>query len=143
MKIYFLAAAFLGEWFVLTESQPSVALFHDWKYSLLFVTSVLLMPLFSCALAGIPGPLILGPIFHLGAKLNGAPYQVGDPVRILVGPHRNRLTRIYEVWKERRQVRVELDQQARESVKDVFEFTQVCREDAAVNPPAQLRPSTH
>jgi hypothetical protein len=135
MKVYFLAASLLGEWFVLTASQPSAALFHDWEYLLIFVTEVVLMPVLCCAFAVVPAPLILVPIFRLGAKLNGAPFHVGDPVRILMGPHRNRVTRIYEIWKERGQVRVELDQQARESVKDVFEFTQVCRENAAVKTP--------
>jgi hypothetical protein len=135
MKIYFLAAALLGEWFVLTECQPSAALLHDWEYLLMFVPTIVLMPVLCCAFAVVPAPLILVPIFRLGAKLNGAPFHVGDPVRILVGPHRNHLTRIYEIWDERREVRVELDPQARESVKDVFEFTQVCRENAAVKPP--------
>jgi hypothetical protein len=75
--------------------------------------------------------VVLGPFFHLGAKLNGAPFNVGDRVRILVGPRRDQVVRIYAVWKERNQVRVELDDLAKEKVKDIFSFTQVCREGTA------------
>ena len=51
-------------------------------------------------------------------------------MRVLVGPHRDHILQFYEVWTERNQVRVELNAQAKVDVKDVFSFTQVCRESA-------------
>src|SRR5207253_4613352 len=64
-----------------------------------------------------------------GAKLNGAPFHVGDRVCILVGPHRGRVVQVYSV--ERRQIRVQLGEQAKKDSTDAFLFTKVCREGAA------------
>ena len=53
---------------------------------------------------------------------------MGDRVQILAGPHRDRVFRVYEVWDERCQVRVDLDEEAKKEFTDVFSYTQVCRE---------------
>jgi len=88
-------------------------------------------------LAAVPlgmifGGVLLCPFVHvIGSKINGAPFREGDRVRILVGPHRDRIASVYAVWKERNQVRVALDEQAYKDVKDVFGLTQVCREKIA------------
>lgn len=62
---------------------------------------------------------------------NGAPYRVGDYVRILARRQRGRVARVYDVWAERDQVRVELGQEASERVEDVFSHFGVCRVPAA------------
>ncbi len=72
---------------------------------------------------------VLGP-FYAGLESRYGPYAVGDSVQILVGPHRGRNVRVYDVWASRRQLRVELDDAAREQVTDVFWFEQVLRVDA-------------
>lgn len=77
-------------------------------------------------LAFLTSPLWL-PFYKLAAKMHGAPYQSGDWVRILRGPHRNRVVRVYEVWSERNEVRVELGEKEREDVKDVFGYLSVRR----------------
>lgn len=128
MKIYFLAAVIAGLCVAVAACRPSAAMFHDWSYLLLFIVSIVIAPVLFFILSLPCGFIVLVPLFRLGAKLNGAPFHAGDRVRILVGAHRDRIVQIYEVWEERGQVRVELDEQSRQKVKDVFSFTQVCRE---------------
>lgn len=72
--------------------------------------------------------LFLPPLYHARALLNGAPYAVGERVRILCGAHRGRVARVSEVWAERHEVRVELGAKEREAVEDVFSYVEVCRE---------------
>jgi hypothetical protein len=79
-------------------------------------------------LGALIGWMTLGPVIHLVCGfLNGAPYRNGDVVYILVRPHRGRVTTIYDVWDTRGSVRVDLGEQARREVKDVFDDLEVCR----------------
>jgi hypothetical protein len=87
-------------------------------------------------LAAIPAGLIgfiLGVIFiwgflsHIAARIQGWPFQIGEEVVILTGRHRNAVACIYEVWEERGQVRVDLGEELKETVKDVFSVVEVCR----------------
>jgi hypothetical protein len=79
-------------------------------------------------LGALLGLMFLHPVFHLFCGfLNGAPYRNGDAVYILVGPHRGRVATLYDVWSPRQQVRVDLGEQARREVKDVFDDLEVCR----------------
>ncbi len=81
------------------------------------------------ALGAILGMLFLWPLILVVCSfLNGQPFREGDWVRILVGPHRDRVVRVYQVWKERDEVRVELGEQEAKDVKDVFSNVEVCRE---------------
>jgi hypothetical protein len=56
---------------------------------------------------------VLYPLYSWRAKLNGAPFQRGDVVEILVGEHRGKRAQIYELWDERGQVRVDLGKAAK------------------------------
>jgi hypothetical protein len=128
MKAYFVLAATVGIWLVISICQPSLGMFADWQFLVLFIVSITLGPILFIYLTLPCAWLFLGPLYHLRAKLNGAPFHVGDRVRILVGPHRNCVVQVYDVWSERNQVRVELGAQARAEVSDVFSCTQVYRE---------------
>jgi F420-0:gamma-glutamyl ligase-like protein len=64
---------------------------------------------------------------RLAARFQGWPFQVGDEVCILSGKHINRITRIYEIWDERGQVRIDLGEEAKNAVEDVFCAVAVCR----------------
>jgi hypothetical protein len=80
-------------------------------------------------LGSIAGMVLIWPvILTVGAFLNGAPFHAGDMVHILVGPHRDRMVRIYDVWGPRSQVRVELGEQEKKEVTDVFWNIEVCRQ---------------
>jgi hypothetical protein len=95
----------------------------------------------SC-LAGIFWPL-LRPLFEARDVKNGAPFRVGDRVRILAGRHKDRVVRVYSDWKDD-SVRVELGEKEKEKFTDIFSSLQLLREDverdAAPNsrPPSQL-----
>jgi len=96
-----------------------------WSFSLSGVIAVFAALLFGWILGGV----ILWPLlFAIGNKLNGAPFRKGDLVRILVGQHRDNIARVYDVWTSRNQVRVELGEEAEQKMKDIFSFTEVCRE---------------
>jgi hypothetical protein len=60
------------------------------------------------------------PLHHLFGRINGEPFVVGDQVRILVGPNRDRVVQVYSVWRDRRQVRVELDPTSKAKFNDIF-----------------------
>ena len=83
--------------------------------------------------AGLIG-LILGTIFIWGvflarvaARIQGWPFKAGDEVVILTGKHKNTQAKIYEIWGERGQVRVDLGDNLKQAVKDVFCAVEVCR----------------
>src|ERR1700737_1048614 len=67
-----------------------------------------LLGMASCSLVG---PFILGPIYFHRSQLNGAPFQVGDPVEILVGPNRGRVVRVVAALDGRARVTVDLGEQ--------------------------------
>jgi hypothetical protein len=79
----------------------------------------------------IPGWLLLGPLYYAQGLSNGAPYRAGDHVRVLSRRQRGRVARVYEVWAERNEVRLELGEAARQRVQDVFSYFQVNRAQPA------------
>jgi hypothetical protein len=97
-----------------------------WFVCLMIVAGVL-----GVIVAGVVGGMfILGPLYRWWATKNGAPYRVGDEVLILAGAHRGRSARVYEAWSDRGEVRVELGENERRDVTDVFSNVEVCRHSA-------------
>ena len=131
LKGYLACWGILGVVIVVSECQPSKATFSDWTFGVLFVVSLLLAPVHFMFLSLPIGFLVLGPAYYVGRRLAGAPFRVGDHVRILVGPHRDRVVEIYDVWDSRGQIRVRLDPELEREVRDVFKFTQVLRQSSA------------
>ncbi len=64
---------------------------------------------------------------RFAARFQGWPYEIGEEVCILAGKHINRIARIYGIWDERGQVRVDLGDDAKNTVEDVFCAVAVCR----------------
>lgn len=56
---------------------------------------------------------------------NGAPFREGDVVRILRGPHKQKVVPIYDVWIERDQVRVNLGEKEKNEMSDVFSLLSI------------------
>ena len=80
------------------------------------------------ALGWMVACIVLVPIFvPIAVRIQGGPFKAGDDVWILSGKHKNVRTRVYEVWHERGEVRVDLGSQAKESCDDVFDDYAVCR----------------
>lgn len=110
-----------------TAMMPLQSLVTDWSAALWAVLAMIS----AVGLGGILGLLLIGPIaFRIAAAIQGAPFRVGDNVWILVGKHKGTLTRVYKVWNDRGQVRVELGADANEAVTDVFCVVAVCRDRA-------------
>jgi hypothetical protein len=85
--------------------------------------------------AALLGPFVLGPIYHWRAEVNGAPFQPGDRVEILVGATRGRVARVAEVWDWRGSLRVEFDPPAIREETTIFALTQVLKVKST-DPPA-------
>jgi hypothetical protein len=72
---------------------------------------------------------ILGPIYHWrAAKFNGAPFRPGDRVRILVGPHRDRVTRVRSLARYDL-LCVELGEEKGAPIERAFTDVQLLREE--------------
>jgi hypothetical protein len=132
LKVYFSLWATFGVVVALTLCQPTLTLFSDWKYFLLFAVSVLLAPALFFFLSLLFAVIFVVPFYRIADRINGAPFRIGDHVRILSGPHQGRLVKIYELWESRQQIRVDLDPNARKEVTDIFSYIEVCR-DARAN----------
>jgi hypothetical protein len=76
----------------------------DAKAYLLLIGIALLL---GYCVAALLGPFVLGPIYHWRAEVNGAPFQPGDRVEILVGANSGRVARGAEVWDWRGSLRVD------------------------------------
>jgi hypothetical protein len=138
MKIWLAAVSLLCIFLAWRTCEPSMTSFRDWHFLVLFVGAILLAPVFGCYVSLLFMWFILGPVYYARGRLNGAPFHEGDHVQILVGLHRGRVVRVYAIWAERNQVRVELGEQKTKGVSDVFSYFQVCR---AVMPNNALEPT--
>ena len=121
-------------WFV----DPLPWLLNHWLNAVLFAGLLVLAWGVGWFAVIIPGWLLLGPLYYSQGLRNGAPYRVGDYVRVVARRQRGQVARVYEVWAERNQVRLELGEVARERVEDVFSYLEVCRES---NPNKSLQPT--
>jgi len=86
--------------------------------------------------AGLLGWFLLGPIYHYRAELNGAPFQPGDRVQILVGRDRGRVVRVAEVRDWRGDLRVDLGELADLKGRAIFHFAQIIKVTNAEAPVA-------
>jgi len=110
-----------------TPIMPLQTLVTEWSAALWTV----LATISAVGLGWFFGVLFIWPIsFRIARALQGAPFHVGDHVWILVGKHKGTLTRVYEVWDERGQIRVELGADDKTAVTDVFCVVEICRDRA-------------
>jgi len=104
--------------------EPTTVALSDWAFVLLLPV-VLAIALATGYFMGILfGTVVIGPLYYHRAVENGAPFKEGDRVMILVGPHRNRVTRVYSLW-QHDSVRVELGDKEMPDFSDVFGPTQL------------------
>jgi hypothetical protein len=130
-RIWFTAGPVLALVIAVRACEPSVVFFADWRRLLLFLVTAVLAPVIGF-LAALPvWFLIFPPIYYIRGLANGAPFNEGDVVQILVGPHRGKITTVYSTFSrcEGRFVRVILGPQDEETSEDVFSPSQLLRED--------------
>lgn len=128
MKLWFIGIPLLFPLGVIFICKPTLALFSEWRYMLHFgIALIVSIPLgfFVGLIIGWP---VLGSLYHDRCLKNGGPFHEGDIVRILVGPHKGRVVRVYSTWRWDT-VRVELGDSEKETSRDIFSQTQLLRED--------------
>ncbi len=111
--------------FVKSFTYPELqCLFSSFLFGLSFVLVALLVGVTGFSL-GIFLAVLTEPLNAMLSKINGAPFQDDDIVRIITGPHKDKRGRVYAVWDERRQVRVWLGEKENKDVTDVFSYLNV------------------
>ena len=89
-----------------------------------------LSAIMTCAFAGVLiSYFVLRGLNYIITSMNGAPFQEGDIVQVLVGEYQGQVGRVYEEWNDRKQVRVDLGDQAKKDLKDIFSFNKICRSE--------------
>lgn len=96
-----------------------------WSAGLLLVI-VLLSYLIGVGIGTFTCFFVFGPILYHQGLLNGGPFQKGDVVQVISGPHRDRGGRIYSGW-QHDTYRVDLDEESRENYSDIFADYQLLR----------------
>ena len=124
---------------VVTACEPTPTLFTEWESALWFGCALLLALPLGWFAAILVGWFVLGPLYYGRGLDNGAPFQPGDRVRILVGPHRDRIACVYARW-QGDSVRVGLGEKEKEDWRDVFCSTQLLREESVEPVAAVDRP---
>lgn len=78
-------------------------------------------------------------LMRFRAWMNGAPFHIGDHVQTLAGKHKGKVVRVYEEWPDRKQVLVNLGDQAKRDVENVFSEFELCRESRTepLSPPSE------
>src|SRR5262245_51759928 len=90
-------------WWVVS---PLPWIISHWLNALAFAGVLLLAWAVGVLAAIIPGWLVLGPLYFSQARDNGAPYRVGDHVRVLSRRRRGLVARVSDVWECRAEVRL-------------------------------------
>src|SRR5688572_26025999 len=101
----------------------------SWKPLLVFLGLAVASFIVAWGAAVVLAPVVIAPIYLFQASRNGAPFQPGDEVRILAGPAKGRIVRVYSRW-QGNSVRVDLSDAARESLKDIYGAHQLQRVEA-------------
>jgi hypothetical protein len=113
---------------VVEQCNVPAAIFGGWRdLPWLIVVLVLVIPTcYFCAVLGTG--FLLSPFYGWWERCNGAPFQPGDYVRILVGPHRDRVCRVVGnyLWNC---VQVDFEAAESKNFQNVFMPYEVLRED--------------
>lgn len=83
-------------------------------------------------LAAFPGCFVYGPTIYDRSLKNGAPFRIGDKVRIIGGKNDGLVRTVYANW-QGDSVRVELDDAAAQDLSDVYHPTQLLRVSGSQN----------
>lgn len=120
-----------------TSAAVTALAFFGWYLWLVFSFGIFFQPqtilgvLSTAGLGGMLGVLFVYQLtlsaLNLQRRLRGFEVLVGFRVRILGGPRRGEVARVYELWEQRGEVRLELGEAAHLSVTDVYMAYQVRR----------------
>src|SRR5258708_28431966 len=100
---------------------------REWRLVIGFVSLSCAVVLTALLIALVLSWIVLSPLYRHQARLNGAPFKVGDSVRVLSGPSKGCNARIYSIW-QGGTFRVDLDESAKEHFAQLFAAYQLERE---------------
>ncbi|MFP4052741.1 MAG: KOW motif-containing protein [Phycisphaerae bacterium] len=106
----------------------------NWRFVLWLVLSVLAAAAAGFCAAILLGWILLGPVYAERERANGGPFEPGDRVQILAGPHRDKIVHVREKW-QGNQVRVDLGERDDERFTEVFSPWQLLREQGSGSDP--------
>lgn len=110
--------------------QPTPGLLGDGWGVLAFLAALILGFLVGYLGAVLLGMVVLGFLYCDRGVRNGEPFRKGDVVRILVGPHRDRIVRVLDAFNiadyaGAHRIRVELGEDVGQEDEDLFRSYQV------------------
>lgn len=127
LKIYLGACSGTCLALAILACRPSLEMFKDWQYVLVFIGATVISPVLGFYLALPCGFFVLGPLYWFQERRNGGPFKPGDRVQILAGPHKGKVTTVRAFW-QNKQLCVELGCQTKSEFADIFTPTQLLRE---------------
>jgi hypothetical protein len=104
-----------------------ISLFSDLGYFFQNIVHVILLSILVFLCSAVIGWPIIGTIYHYRELENGGPFKVGDYVQILVGANKGKVAQVYSTW-QGSSVRVDLGQDLKDELKDIFSSTQLIKE---------------
>lgn len=104
---------------VVRSINPTSNDLKDWSSFTWLLATILISLSLGWFFALIAGGCTLGPFYEYRGNKNGAPFEIGDRVRILAGPHRDRIALVYALW-QHGSVRLEIGDNEREELNDIF-----------------------
>src|SRR5437016_2638134 len=125
-KLWFSAALGAAIWFLLSARSLRPQNLRDWRLIIGFVSLSCAVVLTALLIALILSAMVLQPLYRHQARLNGAPFKVGDFVRVLSGSAKGCNARIYSMC-QGETFRVDLGKDAKERFADIFAPYQVER----------------
>ena len=125
-KVWFVSAIAAGAWFTIAAFDPTLSDILSWRFLVLFVPTSVAVLIVALGLSLIFGSVLVYPVYALQARLNGAPFAVGDRVRVISRRERGRISQVYSAW-QGNTVRIDLGEEAREKFDDIFGWHQIER----------------
>jgi hypothetical protein len=98
VKLWMRNGQLVGVFLSARACHPTLELFGEWSGSLRFIAVLVLGWLLGHCAACLIGWFVLGPLYFDRSCDNGEPFQQGDLVHILVGPHRDRVVPVRKAW---------------------------------------------
>jgi len=133
-RIWLVAVCLLSAAVALLASGPITPLLETTSGLKLLAGVLGLSLLLGYCVAILLGWYVLGPFYRARAIRNGAPFQPGDLVQVLSGRHRGRIARVYAEW-QGECVRVDLGEEEKRRLRDIFSQIELLRESADQPPP--------
>ena len=132
-KLCFFGAVSVAVWFLCSQVSPPLRELTNWRVALGFIALCIAVIMFALLFALVLSAIFVGPVYQWQARMNGGPFRVGDTVRVIAGPEKGRVAKIYQL-SQAASFRIDLGEDARARLTDIYAGYQVERVDPAERP---------